>query len=636
MRRELDNACVRRPLALAVALVALWCGVPGTCGNVAAQEVPAQSGTAAAPLDKLTDGAAASSSATGKAAQNTAQRSSTGLQAADYAIVLLYLVVVLAMGIWLSRRQKSSEEYFVAGRNMPWIAVGLSMVASLLSTLTYLGTPGEMIKNGAAIMTGMLAMPFSFIVVGFLWIPFYMRLNVTSAYEYLERRFGHAARLLGVALFLWLRFIWMGVIIFTASQAVAHMTVETGPDAVKALSGGRLTLSSDGWLYLIILSAGLLATGYTTLGGIRAVIWTDVLQFVILFGGAVLTILFIGSETGTGLQDWWHNIVAGGAKGHDAPLFGSWNLSTGRTVLWVVLSAFFWNVCTHGSDQVALQRYFTTRSPSAARWSLVVNVIADVSMTLLLAACGMALLSYYLTFPDRLPVGVKDVRDAAFADNAFPDFIAHGLPVGISGLVVAAIFAVAMSSIDSGINSVCTVLTVDLFRRRGVARDQAGELRLAKWLTLGIGVVVTAMGLAATLLPDDENIIDMTLRTFNCELGPLAAMFFAGMLLPHVSQRTVLGATLIGAVVGPAIAFWRYWVPCIAYLAIGCGIGGGDYGIWDPMIHSEGPSPFLVVPISCVVTFLLAAGLGGILRGPRPEQLDGLTWRSVVLGESPK
>ncbi len=146
-----------------------------------------------------------------------------GLQPVDYAIVLVYTVCMLCIGWVLSRKQVSLEDFFVGGHSMPWMATGLSMIATLMSTLSYLGSPGEMIKHGVAQFAGILALPFVFIVVWTLWVPFFMRLNLTSAYEYLEMRFGPKARMLGVVLYLYLRFLWMGAIIYSAALALgAH------------------------------------------------------------------------------------------------------------------------------------------------------------------------------------------------------------------------------------------------------------------------------------------------------------------------------------------------------------------------------------------------------------------------------
>lgn len=287
-------------------------------------------------------------------------------------------------------------------------------------------------------------------------------------------------------------------------------------------------------------------------------------------------------------------------------------MSTRVTVFWVLLGTFMWHICTHCSDQVALQRYFTTRSVKAARRTAIVNYIADFSMACLLALVGMALLTYYLDprFAGEIIPGITDPRDPTVADKIFPYFIAHGLPIGVSGIVVAAVFAVAQSSIDSGINSTATVITVDLvgrFRQRPLSGR--AELRLAQMLTVVIGALVTAAGFSLTLLPEEYNIIDLTLKTFNLALGPLAAMFMAGMLLTHVGPRAATTAGILGTL-------------SAVYFAFG-----------EKIYAEDALAPFLIIPLSWLVTFTIAAVLGGFLRGPTPEQVRTLTWRNVVLGE---
>jgi SSS family solute:Na+ symporter len=515
--------------------------------------------------------------------------------------------------VYLARRQESTEDFFVGGRSMPWWAVGLSMLATLMSTLTYLGAPGELIQHGIGQSTSLLALPFAFLVIGFLWVPFFMRLGLTSAYEYVERRFDLPTRMLAVGLYLFLRFVWMGAILFTASRALAQLTEDTGPAFLAKASGGALEFDHDSWLLAVLITTGVVSTLYTALGGIRAVIWTDVLQFTFLFSGAVVTLILVAAKTGTGPVDWWRTATAGGGEGHTLPPLASWDMSTRVTLLWTVLGGFMWHICTHASDQVALQRYFTTRSASAARRTAAVNYLADFTMAVLLAMVGMALLTYFsdTRYVTEILPGITDPRDPRVADRIFPHFIAHGLPVGISGLVVAAVFAVAQSSIDSGINSTATVITVDLVARfkRSAMTDRV-ELRLAQGLTLVIGAVVTATGLALTMLPERYNILDVTLKTFNLALGPLGAIFMAGMLMPHVGSRAVLAAGMIGTL-------------CAVYFAFG-----------DMLNEERGLTPFLVIPLSWLVTFTLAAFLGGLMRRPAPEQLRGLTWRDVVLGDN--
>lgn len=219
-----------------------------------------------------------------------------GLQPVDYAIVLVYMLGMLGMGWYLSRKQVNIEDFFVAGRKMPWLATGMSMIATLMSTLSYLGAPGEMIKHGVAQFIAILALPFVFIIVWTLWVPFFMRLRLTSAYEYLEMRFGPGARLLGVILYLYMRFLWMGAVIYSASIAIAHITQDTAPGAIAVLTGGTIRFDAQSWFYFVLISTGVVSTAYTVLGGISAVIWTDVVQMIVLFLGAVVTLIVVADR----------------------------------------------------------------------------------------------------------------------------------------------------------------------------------------------------------------------------------------------------------------------------------------------------------------------------------------------------
>lgn len=571
-----------------------------------------------------------------------------GLQPADYVVVVIYLLAVLGVGAYFSRHREG-EDYFVAGRQMPWFAVGLSLVATMLSTLTYLAFPGEVIRYGVAMAIGWMVLPLSFVVVSFMWLPFFMRFRVpietgrtqpaaemdpsidfggeslppgfrrlTSIYEYLELRFGLVARWVGVALFtLILRFGWMAMIVLTASQAVAQITF----DSAQHVLGTSLTLHN--WTVSVLFSAGVLATIYTVLGGIKAVIWTDVAQFVVLFLGAVLTLIFVAVDTHTGPIEWWKTATEG--AGHEFPPLWSWDLSVRNTVLLTCLHSFFWYTCTFVGDQVAMQRYFTTPTLRAAIRGNAVNFLADLAIMILLALCGMALLTYYLEFPIEIVEGVTDPRHEKVADKIFPHFIAHGLPVGVSGLVVAALFAVAMSSLDSGMNSVATVLTVDVFRRLKPGMSGREELRLARFLTVLIGLGCTLLAWPLLNIPEDYNIIGITVRTFNCALGPLATMFVVGLFLPSVGQRAVVIATCCGLAVAVAVAWWAELI----WLA-----GWTEFAVLQEVVeHVPRPSLFLVTPLAATATFLIAAVLGALLPHADPKQSLPLTWRAVVFGE---
>lgn len=547
-----------------------------------------------------------------------------GLQLLDYAVILVYVGGVLATGVYFSGGQEEHEDYFVGGRRLPWLAVGLSIIATMLSTVTYLAAPGEVIQHGLALAIGWLAMPLAFLVVNFLWVPFFMKLGVTSIYSYLEDRFGLAARLTAVTLFvLILRLLWMATIVLTGSRAVAQITY----DSMTRILG--VEWSPDGWLLVVLCSIGLFATVYTMLGGIKAVVWTDVAQFVALVLGIVLTLFFVAWDTGTGPVDWWETTTSDQAGGHELPPFASWDITVRNTILFTILSTTFWYVCTFIGDQVAVQRYLTTSSVKAAVKGNIVNFAGDFVVMILLALCGMALLTYYLdpAFQTEIANGISDPRDSRVADQVFPHFIQYGLPVGVSGLVVAALFAVAMSSLDSGINSVAAVLTIDVFERLkpDMAREQ--KRKLPRRITFLVGIAATVLALLMLMIPEQYNIIGITARTFNCALGPLAAMFVVAMFVRRAGERAIVIATWLGLVVAVCLAWWveLTWL-----------LGLTDYALLsDATENLAGPSPFLITPIASSLTFVMACLLSFGFPNSKADDTDRLLWKAVVAREEP-
>ena len=205
-----------------------------------------------------------------------------GLHAVDYGAIAVYFLAVLFVGYYCSRRQTSTDDYFFAGRRMPWFAVGLSIVATVLSTVTYLSTPGEMIKNGVGANAQLFSYPLIFLLVSYFIIPFLMRQRVTTAYEYLEERFDLRTRIFGASIFILLRTAWMGMVIFTASLALAKIC--------------NLPF------FAVVLGLAIVGTLYTVLGGLKAVIWTDVLQFFVLLAGALFTLVYVSIDSGNGVH----------------------------------------------------------------------------------------------------------------------------------------------------------------------------------------------------------------------------------------------------------------------------------------------------------------------------------------------
>lgn len=523
----------------------------------------------------------------------------SGLETLDYAVIGLYMLGTFGISLWFGRKQKTVDDFFVGGRHMPWFAVGLSIMATLFSTLSYLGAPGEMIKNGVGMALGTLAVPFSLVIVFYLWIPFFMRLRMTSAYEYLERRFSYAVRLIGAVLFVLLRLGWMSMVIFAASTAL---------DGVK---GDDIAWLAGKDIYWWIAGVGIFAAIYTAVGGIQAMIWTDVLQCCLLLAGVLMVIGSVVLKDHTGPFDWWQ-IAATHAPRHTSPPLFSTDVMVRNTIVWMLVGNFFWTICTHGSDQVVLQRYFSTPSLSAARRSYLTNVFVDFGMTILLALTGLALLAYYLQHGDRLPAGWTAIKPA---DKLFPHFLGHELPAGCAGLIISAFICDAMQTLESGVNAITAVVTNDFVPRLRQGKPRRlSDLAFARLLSAVITTLATANAFfvlfVAERFKDPEReltLVDMMPKFFNMFVGPLAALFFTGMFLPRCTSRSAIPAVLTGLSVS---VVWS-WYP----------------EIFDT---KAGPTVFLAIAVPYLTTIGTAAVLSYLVEhgGPHPGQ--SFTWFAVV------
>lgn len=522
-----------------------------------------------------------------------------GLEVVDYVAIAAYFLLTFGIALWFGRRQKSTEDYFVGGRRVPWFAVGLSILATLFSTLSYLGMPGEVIKNGLGVFSGYLAVPFSMSVVLLLWIPFFMRLRLTSAYEYLERRYNYTVRLLGAVLFVLLRLGWMGMVIFVASMALDRVK---GPDLLW-LPGPDI--------YWWIGAVGLVAAVYTTIGGIQAMIWTDLLQCLLLLSGVLLTIGYVMVVDGSGPVEWWRIAASIEGRNNVAPLF-SWDLTVRVTVVTAMINNFFWTICTHGSDQVVLQRYFSTSSLSAARRSYLTNLLVDFTMVSLLALCGLALLAFYLKRPELVPPGMTALTAA---DKLFPHFLGHQLPAGLAGLIMSAFLCDAIQTLESGVNSITAVAANDVapqLRRGG--RKILSELTFARVLTVGITIAVTAVAylVANRFQAIGETIVGMMPKFFNMFVGPLAALFIAGMFCPRCTARSVLPGTLCGLGVSIVWSWWRE--------------------LFGP--QSSPPTFLLAIAMPCLASLLISNLLSLIVDDGGDHPGRRYTWWAVVQGSA--
>jgi len=446
----------------------------------------------------------------------------------DWVVVAVYMAAMIFMGWRAGRGNKSLSDYFVGGRNVGGFAAGISLLATLVSAISYLSFPGEAIAHGLGYMWQFLAFPFVFIVVGYFLIPHIMSYSVNSAYELLESRLGSSIRTLAACLFLVLRLIWMAIILHTTSSA---MSVVVGVPRE--------------WLLLALWLVTLI---YTTEGGIRAVIWTDVTQFFILFGGAAFTVVYLMSQSRVGpgqlISEGWSSVG-------ETPLFSLDPKVRTSAFAWFMQTAVWW-IATCGSDQVAMQRFFTNRDATVARRTLWVNLVANIATITALAAIGLALLHYFNANPDNFPPEYRDLKTSG--DKIFPYFISHGLPVGLGGLVVAALLAAAMSSLSSGFNSLTAVLTVDFFHRHAKERsDQeagASEKRRAQITTLVIGAITLTMGYGMKSI--QTTFLELSSRLLEPQVGTLFGLF----ALAFFDRRATGRSAWIGFIAGILTAYF--------------------------------------------------------------------------------
>ena len=447
----------------------------------------------------------------------------------DWLVLIGYGVGMMAIG-WYYSRSTNVEDYLLGGRNMkPW-AVGVSLFATLMSTLTYLASPGEMIRHGPLVFASVLSYPLVYIVVGRFIIPFIMKLRVTSAYEILELRLGLSVRLFGSTLFLLIRLLWMALIVYGTSAEVM----------VPLL---HLDESATPWICAVM---AVVTVAYTSMGGLQAVVVTDVVQTAIMFGGAILSLVLITNHLG-GVAAWW---PTSWSPAWDQPSFffaPGMRVSIGLAIL----SQFTWYVCTVGSDQMAIQRYLATRDEAAARRMFGIALICNAAVVLLLAALGLAMFAYFTANPAMLPDG-KTV--ATGADQLLPHYIAYSLPAGISGLLVAGILSAAMDSLSSGINSACSVITVDWIDRfRRVPSHGVEHVREAKLVSWIVGLAVVLLSLFAGAV--EGNLFEKCYTMVNLFVAPLFVLFVMAMFVPWATPLGAWLGTLGGIAIAMAMAY---------------------------------------------------------------------------------
>lgn len=436
----------------------------------------------------------------------------------NYCTLGAYLIGTLVMGLWFTRRNKTTTDYFRAGRRVPWIVMGISIAN--VSSISYMSIPAKAFAENWVIFWVNLPILLLAPLVVYVLLPVFNRLKTASAYEYLETRFGLSARLYGATAFVIFQIGRMALVIYLPALALSAVT--------------------DLNIILCILLIGLLSAIYSALGGIEGVIWTDFSQTVFLLGAALLSFVLIVARLEGGLGTLFRT-----AWEHDKLHLVTWSGDYTTSALWVVLiGSMFTQIVPYISDQSIIQRYQTTTDLPAARRAMWTNAGVAMANTLIFLSVGTAMFVYYRFHPQHL-------EGLPRPDAVLPFFIAHELPAGVAGLVMAGIFAAAQSAISTSLSSTSTVIVTDFLQRLGSPQSDAHWLRLAQWITAGMGVI--AVGLACVLATVRvDSAFDMFQRIVGLTGSGLGGLFLLGIF---TRRANVVGA-MTGAVVSAIALYW--------------------------------------------------------------------------------
>ncbi len=435
-----------------------------------------------------------------------------GFSALDYAVLALYLIGITVFGVLFRKSQKTVKDYFVGAKNINWVVISLSIVATETSTLTLIGVPAIAYANYAhpeqggnytylQVVVGYIIARF---VISFLFIPAYFKGDLMTAYKLLENRFGVSVKNFAASLFLVMRALAEGVRIYAASIVLTAVLGTSLPDFPN------LTL----WSIVIV---GVLTLIYTFEGGIAAVIWTDLIQLIIYIGGSLVAAYMLLSLVPGG----WNEIYSiGSAAGKFQLVSFDWSLNLPFTFWAGLLGGTFLTMASHGTDQLLVQRLLTCKDQRDSQKALILSGFVVFFQFALFLTIGVMLFAYYKFFPLSSTLTSND--------EIFPKFIVERLPHGISGLVIAAIFAAAMSNLSGSLNSLASTTVLDFYKPliNPNASDES-LLKLSRWLTAIWGVILILIAIMAR---------------------GWGSVFTVGLTIASLVYGTMLGAFLLGVV----------------------------------------------------------------------------------------
>ncbi|MDA3925666.1 MAG: sodium/solute symporter [Kiritimatiellae bacterium] len=492
----------------------------------------------------------------------------------NWAVMGVYFCGLAGMGWWFMRKKKSADDYFKGGGHIPWWAAGISIFAAMFSSISFLAVPALAYMSDWRYAPKVLCVALIPPLVIGCYLPFFRKLNLTSAYEYLEMRFNLACRLFASLAFNLFMVARVAVVAYLPALAVS---AATGVD-----------------VNLCIVGVSLMTILYCTFGGIEAVIWSDVVQCAVLSGGAVLIFILLVMGTDGGMTGMIH--MAGDAQKLKVIDFA---LDFSEPVIWVVLIGGIAEVfITYTSDQCVIQRYMTTKDIQAAGRSLWLNIPLCAFTGFIFFSIGTALYTYYRSNPECLPVTMPK------SDSILPMYMANDMPIGMAGLVMAGLFAATISTLAANLNSSATAITTDWFVR---LRKKSSDDRIRVLFAQGCTIMVGLAGMAGALIlanMDIRAVYDEFLKFIGILTSGLACLFMLGIFVRRVGST----AALIGLATN--------YVVCIGLDRMTLA--------WKPHLLLYGA----IGIVTCVVTALAVS----FVFPNRKTGIDGLIWKGERKG----
>ena len=454
----------------------------------------------------------------------------------DILTLLLYMSAMLALGFYFSKKNVDTEEYFVGGRSFSGWVIGLSLVGTSISSITFLAYPADAFKTTWIRFIMNFSLPIAIIVAAFVFLPFFRRGKITSAYQYLEERFGPSIRVYGSLTFVFGQLVRVSLILYLVSL-VLHEMIGLSPEMSIVIAGGFVVL-------------------YTVIGGIDAVIWTDVIQTIILLLGGIFVLMIIVIELPGGLGQIFSVAIADGklsfselSNGSLIPLEWGFSLSQKTGTMMLILGLVSW-LTEYSSNQNVIQRYCAAKSTKEARKAMYVTVLSSIPIWAFYMFIGTSLYVFFKVFPTN--VSGEILEGTRKAEQILPYFIMNYLPPGITGLVISAALAAAMSSLDSSINAISAVGIVDIYRRHLVKdQDDKHYLKIAKIIAVIVGVIMIS---GAILLARSETKTLQDTATILASLvgGGMLGIYLIGFLTNKGNEKSVL----VGIVTTIAFTGW--------------------------------------------------------------------------------